>query len=137
MCPYRIEPLAADDWPAVREIYRQGIATGSATFETEPPDWEVWSAAHLETGRLVARDGGTVLGWVALSPVSGRCVYAGVAEASVYVATDARGRGVGRALLAAAVGCATVSDWADRSDRLDPSHRAFPSRWTPASPLPR
>jgi phosphinothricin acetyltransferase len=98
-----IAPLGTDDWPRVREIYLEGIATGNATFETDAPSWEVWNAAHLAIGRLVARIGGGVAGWIALSPVSERCVYAGVAELSVYVASSARGRGAGRALLSAAI----------------------------------
>jgi phosphinothricin acetyltransferase len=88
------------DWDDVRRIYAEGIATGNATFETEPPSWETWDAAHLKDCRLVARDGESVVGWAALSRVSDRCVYGGVAEVSVYVAGSARGRGVGRALLA-------------------------------------
>ena len=97
-------PLTAAHWPAVRAIYAEGMATGTATFATEPPTWADWEAGHLPTCRLVAADdSGQVLGWVALSPVSGRCVYAGVAEVSVYVAAAARGRGVGRALLRALV----------------------------------
>ena len=83
----------------MRAIYEEGIATGQATFETEAPSWEQWDSAHLPSGRLVARDGELVLGWGALSPVSRRLCYAGVAEASVYVSGSARGRGVGRALL--------------------------------------
>lgn len=79
-------------------------ATGTATFATEPPTWEAWEAGHLPTGHLVAADAaGQVLGWVALSPVSGRCVYASVAEVSVYVAATAQGHGVGRALMGALV----------------------------------
>lgn len=95
----RIEPLAPADWPAVRAIYLEGIATGNATFELSAPEWEKWDAGHLANARLVARADGAVLGWAALSPVSSRCVYAGVAEVSVYVAERARGRGVGRELL--------------------------------------
>ena len=93
-----IVPMTAADWPAVRAIYLEGIATGNATFETEAPDWPAWDGGHLPHSRLVARDG-DVLGWAALSPVSSRCVYGGVAEVSIYVAAHARGRGVGRALL--------------------------------------
>lgn len=97
-------PLRTEHWPAVRAIYAEGIATGTATFTTEPPTWEAWDSGHLPTCRLVATDeDGPVLGWVALSPVSGRCVYAGVAEVSVYVAAAARGRGVGLALMQALV----------------------------------
>ena len=83
------------DWDAVRAIYVEGIATGHATFEPSPPPWEKWDAGHLPACRLVAHAAGGVLGWAALSPVSGRCVYAGVAEVSVYVASRARGRGAG------------------------------------------
>ncbi|MCR5888773.1 N-acetyltransferase family protein [Hymenobacter sp. J193] len=100
----RLVPLAEAHWPAVRAIYEQGIATGNATFQTEAPSWEAWDAAHLKHSRLVALDNTEqVLGWAALTPVSGRCVYAGVAEVSVYVATQAQGHGVGRQLLAALV----------------------------------
>lgn len=94
-----IRSLEIDDWPAVRPIYEEGIATGQATFETEPPDWEQWDRDHRADCRLIAEVDGIVAGWAALSPVSGRCVYAGVAEVSVYVAEAFRGRGVGLALL--------------------------------------
>jgi L-amino acid N-acyltransferase YncA len=95
--------MLASDWPAVRSIYEEGIATGDATFETEAPSWASWDAKHLADGRLVAAEETAVLGWAALSPVSDRCVYAGVAEVSVYVAAPARGRGTGRRLLEALV----------------------------------
>jgi L-amino acid N-acyltransferase YncA len=98
-----IRALVAADWPAVRAIYAEGIATGNATFETELPSWAAWDAAKLPGHRLVAVDGATVLGWAAVSPTSGRCVYAGVVENSVYVGAAARGRGVGRALLDALI----------------------------------
>ena len=94
-----VRPLTAADWPAVRAIYEEGIATGDATFETAAPSWAAWDRAHLAGHRLVAVVGGRVVGWAALAPVSERCAYAGVAEASVYVAATAAGRGVGRALL--------------------------------------
>ncbi|NIP58917.1 MAG: GNAT family N-acetyltransferase [Gemmatimonadetes bacterium] len=98
-----IRPMTRGDWPAVRRIYREGIASGHATFETEIPPWEAWDRDHLEEPRLVAEDEGGIVGWAALSPVSDRCVYGGVAEVSVYVGEEARGRGVGRALLAGLV----------------------------------
>lgn len=98
-----LRDMTNDDWPEVARIYVQGIATGDATFTTEPPTWAEWDAAHLSGPRLVATDGARILGWSALSPVSRRAVYAGVAEVSVYVADDARGRGVGHALLSTLV----------------------------------
>ena len=101
-----IAPLEPEDWDRVSEIYREGIESGNATFETSPPSWEKWDAAHLPGGRLVARVGGRIAGWAALSPVSDRCVYAGVAEVSIYVSAETRGQGVGKALLAALVAAA-------------------------------
>lgn len=98
-----IRPMTATDWPAVRAIYREGIATGDATFETDAPEWPAWDAAHVAEHRFVAEAGGAVVGWAACSPTSDRCVYAGVLELSVYVAAAARGRGVGSALLGALV----------------------------------
>lgn len=99
-----IRPMTADDAADVLAIYAEGIATGLATFETEAPPWETWDRAHLAACRFVAAEGGgRPLGWAALTPVSGRCVYRGVGEVSVYVAAAARGRGVGRALLDALV----------------------------------
>ena len=91
------------DWPEVASIYAAGIATGDATFETEVPGWDEWDASHPEH-RLVAEEEGTVVGWAALSaPVSPRACYRGVVEDSVYVAPDAHGRGIGRALLDALI----------------------------------
>lgn len=104
--PLHIDPPTPADWPAVRAIFLEGIATGVATFETEAPSWDAWDAAHLPSCRLVAREGsaaGPVIGWAALTPVTGRCVYSGVGEVSVYVAAAARGHGVGRALLMALI----------------------------------
>ena len=95
----KVAPFEVGHWPAAARIYLEGIATGNATYETSVPSWEAWDRAHLPGLRLVAVDDEQVLGWAALAPVSDRCVYEGVAEDSVYVAADARGRGVGRALL--------------------------------------
>jgi phosphinothricin acetyltransferase len=97
----RMEPMLPEDWPAVRAVYLEGIVTGNATFEQTPPEWEKWDAGHLPGARIVAHSGeGEVLGWAALSAVSSRCVYAGVAEVSIYVAGRYRGRGVGGRLMA-------------------------------------
>jgi len=100
----RIDTMTRDDWPAVRDIYEAGIATGEATFQTEAPPWDAWDAAHLPTCRLVMRDDDDrVIGWAALGRVSARSVYSGVAEVSVYVAESARGRGIGLLLLTALI----------------------------------
>lgn len=105
MPSYRIDPMGPNDWTAVWRIFREGIATGLATFETTAPDWDAWNAAHLPSCRLVARAdaGGEAVGWAALSQVSGRCVYAGVAEVSIYIQRLARSRGIGSALLNALI----------------------------------
>jgi L-amino acid N-acyltransferase YncA len=95
-----IELLTADHWEAVRSIYLQGIATGNATFQQTVPDWQEWDAEHLPTCRLVARSERETVGWAALSPVSRRPVYRGVAEVSIYVAESARGCGIGARLMA-------------------------------------
>lgn len=95
--------MGPEDWPAVRRIYEEGIATGDATFETSAPSWETWDASHLTVGRSVAELDAEVVGWAALSGVSDRCAYAGVAEVSVYVAGSARGHGIGGQLLHALI----------------------------------
>lgn len=99
----RLRPLEPADWSAVREIYREGIASGDATFEREVPEWEAWNASRLDVARIVAEEGGRVVGFAALSPTSKRAVYAGVAEVMVYVADGARGRGIGGVLMQALV----------------------------------
>ena len=94
-----IRAMTPSDWPAVSHIYEEGIKTGIATFETEAPTWQDWDAAHFPTCRFVYEDGEEkILGWIALSPVSDRCVYGGVAEETIYVSAKARGQGVGSAL---------------------------------------
>jgi L-amino acid N-acyltransferase YncA len=98
-----ILPLLPHHWSSVKEIYEEGIATGNATFETEAPTWDVWNASHLPLARMIAADETGIIGWAALSKVSDRCVYTGVAEVSVYVKSSARGKGVGSALLAALI----------------------------------
>ena len=98
-----LRPLEAEDWPAVAEIYWDGMRDGLATFETEVPSWDVWDCVHLPNHRLVAEILGEVVAFAALAPVSNRRCYAGVAEDTVYVARDARGLGIGRTLLEALI----------------------------------
>lgn len=98
-----IRPMCPDDWDAVHAIYAAGIATGEATFESEPPAWEAFDAVRLPEHRIVAGDAGRVLGWAAVSRVSSREVYRGLVEHSIYVDPQAQGRGVGRLLLAALI----------------------------------
>jgi len=90
-------------WYEVKRIYEEGIATGNATFQTEAPTYEEWNSDHLTISRFVAVENEKILGWAALTAVSGRCVYAGVAEVSVYVASSVRGKGIGNALLQALI----------------------------------
>jgi L-amino acid N-acyltransferase YncA len=94
-----IRLMLPNDWPAIQQIYLEGIATGIATFQTAVPDYEAWDRGHLTQCRFVAEDEGRMHGWAVLSPYSSRYVYRGVAEVSIYIASEARGRGVGRALL--------------------------------------
>ena len=110
-----VQPMADADWPEVRRIYAEGIATGDATLEREAPDWTHFDHSHRHDCRLVARstDGRPVLGWTALTAYSSRRVYAGVAWESVYVAAARHGQGVGRALLDAAIAAAEAAGfWA-------------------------
>jgi phosphinothricin acetyltransferase len=98
-----IERMKPEDWEAVRSIYQDGLATGNATFETDVPEWKDWDQSHLRHCRLVARRKDQIVGWAALSPVSSRYVYRGVAEISIYIAAAARGLGVGKTLLQALI----------------------------------
>jgi phosphinothricin acetyltransferase len=99
----QIIPMLPEHWPSVKKIYEEGIATGNATFQTTAPDWQEWDAGHVKNSRLVCIENNEVQGWAALTAVSGRCVYAGVAEVSVYVAAAARGKGIGKKLLQALI----------------------------------
>jgi L-amino acid N-acyltransferase YncA len=100
--PY-IDKMKPDDWDQVAHIYHEGIATGNATFQKDIPSWEEWDADHIQTGRIVARSEDSIVGWAAMSPVSSRCVYRGVAEVSVYVSARHAGKGIGSLLLGALI----------------------------------
>ena len=119
-----LRPLLPGDWPAASEIYWDGMRDGLATFETEVPAWAVWDAAHLPDHRLVADLLGDVVGWAALAPVSPRPCYRGVAEDTVYVARQARGLGIGRALLEALVARAERSGIWSIQASVFPENRA-------------
>ena len=99
----QILPLLPEHWAAVKTIYESGLATGNASFQTSAPSWEEWDGAHLKHSRLAAIQDGQVRGWSALTPVSGRCVYAGVAEVSIYIDPESRGQGLGEQLLRALI----------------------------------
>ena len=100
---FQIRAMTEDDWSTVEAIYAEGIATGHATFEVRTPSWAEFDAGRLPDHRLVAIDGGRIVGWAAVMPTSSRECYAGVVEHSVYVSADARGRGIGRTLMEALV----------------------------------
>jgi L-amino acid N-acyltransferase YncA len=100
---YVIDRMKPEDWEQVRSIYLEGVSTGHSTFEADVPDWEKWDSAHLQEPRLVIRADDLVLAWAALSPLSSRCVYSGVAEVSLYVGARYRGQGAGSVLLAALI----------------------------------
>ena len=94
-----IRSMLNTDWPSVKKIYEEGLATGNASFQTTAPDWNEWNESHVNSCRLVALENKAILGWAALTAVSGRCVYAGVGEVSVYIAQQSRGIGIGKILL--------------------------------------
>lgn len=98
-----ISPLTQEHYPDVKKIYEQGLATGNSTFQTSAPDWSEWDQSHISNCRIVGIENDQVIGWAALTPVSGRCVYAGVAEVSVYVDEKFRGKGYGTTLLDALI----------------------------------
>jgi L-amino acid N-acyltransferase YncA len=106
---YQIKKMSERDWPEVRRIYQQGMDTNLATFETICPAWEEWDASHLQACRLVITEDSKVLGWAALSPVSSRCIYAGVAEVSLYIDSGCRRQGLGKALLNDLISCSQES----------------------------
>ncbi len=105
---FTVEEMKKEDWPQVLAIFSEGIETGTATFLTSSPDWEVWDNEHCDSCRLVAKSNDVVLGWAALAPISSRCVYAGIAEASIYIGKAYRGQGVGTALLTELIRCSEL-----------------------------
>jgi L-amino acid N-acyltransferase YncA len=119
-----LRTMTASDWPAVERIWAEGIGTGNATFETEPPTWDEFDASRLAAHRLVAELDGTLVGWAALAPVSSRECYAGVVENSIYVSEHARGRGVGRALMGALVAGADAAGIWTIQTSIFPENRA-------------
>ncbi len=121
---YLLAPLQPEDWPAVRKIYQEGIATRQATFETAVPSWSEWDASKIASCRFVARTDDKILGWAALSPVSQREVYAGIAEVSVYVAEKARGHGLGKALLQKLIDCSERSGFWTLQAMMFPENEA-------------
>jgi phosphinothricin acetyltransferase len=100
---FSIESMTADAWPEVAKIYGAGIATKNATFEQQVPDWQTWSSSHRSDCRLVASLGKRIVGWAALSNVSNRCIYAGVAEVSIYIDPEFQGQGIGDRLMKALI----------------------------------
>ncbi len=100
-----IRNLIESDYPAVQAIYQQGIDMGDATFQSKTLDWKSWNKTKLAACRLVAIDNSAVIGWAALSPVSGLCVFNGIAEVSLYISDKAQGKGVGHTLLSALISC--------------------------------
>ncbi len=107
-----IENMSFADWPMVKEIFLEGVTTGNATFEDDSPEWEEWDSSHIKECRYVARNGNKILGWAALTPLSDRCIYAGVAEISVYVAKESQGIGIGKKLLSSLInGSEQIGIW--------------------------
>ena len=131
----QIRDLTPADWPAVEAIYAAGIATGDATFETEPPPWQEFDTARLPDHRLVAVEEGEVVGWAALSRTSSRACYEGVVEHSVYVAERAQSRGIGRALMEALLASAEAAGIWTIQTSIFPENIA--SLLAPARRIPR
>ena len=120
----QISEMTSGHWADVSRIYLEGILTGQATFQTESPAWEAWDHGHTPDCRLIGAEGDDILGWAALTPISGRCVYAGVAEVSVYISEMARGQGVGTALLKALIDASEASGYWTLQASIFPENRA-------------
>jgi len=121
---YEIHQMSTENWEQVKDIYIEGIQTGNATFQTEAPSWEAWDIAHVKTCRLVMTYGHKVVGWAALSPVSSRCVYAGIAEVSVYLAQDHRAKGIGVILMEELIRCSEKNGFWTLQSGIFPENRA-------------
>jgi L-amino acid N-acyltransferase YncA len=119
-----IDEMRKSDWNQVADIYREGIATGNATFQKDVPSWEEWDANHIEAGRIVVRSEDSIVGWAAMSPVSSRCVYRGVAEVSVYVSTRHAGQGIGSQLLDALIEASEQEGYWTLQSGIFPENRA-------------
>jgi L-amino acid N-acyltransferase YncA len=119
-----IKSMLPSDWEKVKKIYEEGIATGNATFETTAPSWEDWEANHAKGPRLVAVENEEIVGWAALTNVSGRCIYAGVGEVSVYVSDLQRGKGIGRKLLQALISESEKNDFWTLQAGIFPENRS-------------
>ncbi|WP_201712809.1 GNAT family N-acetyltransferase [Rossellomorea arthrocnemi] len=119
-----IDEMRKSDWNQVADIYREGIATGNATFQKDVPSWEEWDANHIEAGRIVVRSEDSIVGWAAMSPVSSRCVYRGVAEVSVYVSTRHAGQGIGSQLLGALIEASEQEGYWTLQSGIFPENRA-------------
>lgn len=119
-----IREFRKEDYPAVQRIYRQGIDSGDATFETRVKSWEEWNTATSDAGRLVAIEAGQVAGWACLSDVTSRCVYRGVGETSVYVNPDYQGRGIGKSLLRALIDASEAAGYWTLQARIFPENVA-------------
>ncbi len=121
---YEIHRMSLHNWEQVRSIYIEGIQTGNATFQTEAPSWDEWDSAHVKTCRLVMIYRDKVIGWAALSPVSSRCVYAGIAEVSVYLAQDHRAKGIGVILMEELIRCSEQNGFWTLQSGIFPENRA-------------
>ncbi|MCR8847970.1 GNAT family N-acetyltransferase [Rossellomorea sp. SC111] len=119
-----IDEMKPDDWDQVAKIYHEGIATGNATFQNDIPSWEEWDANHIQAGRIVIRLGDSIVGWAAMSPVSSRCVYRGVAEVSVYVSARCAGQGIGSQLLGALIEASEQEGFWTLQSGIFPENRA-------------